>query len=73
MGEPPYEDGAHTQIWNGANEENKLINASYGRPLSNTSVAELWHLTWMSGDTEPTSLLWDFGSGYVRVMPEMQL
>jgi hypothetical protein len=71
--------GAHTQIWNGANgtdpvpRENQLINANYGQPVSNTSMAKVPDLTWLAGDTEPTSILWDSGSGYVRVMQEMPL
>jgi hypothetical protein len=80
--DPPYEYGAHTQIWNGANgnpvpSENKLVSASYGRQVRNTSVAKVDDETtfriWGSGDRIYASSLWDLGSGYVRVMQEMPL
>jgi hypothetical protein len=72
--------GAHTQIWNGANgipvpPENQLINANYGRPVSNTSMAKVDDdIDWVGvGRHIYASGLWDLGSGYVRVMQEMPL
>jgi hypothetical protein len=72
--------GAHTQIWNGANgipvpPENQLINANYGQPVSNTSMAKVDDdIDWVGvGRHIYASGLWDLGSGYVRVMQEMPL
>ena len=89
LGDANYEYGAHTQIWNGANgtdpvpRENQLVNASSGRSVSKTSVAEVG--AEIGEILDPfdrrarrvrrmnASDLWDLGSGGVRVMQEMPL
>jgi hypothetical protein len=85
-GDPNYAWGAHTQIWNGANgtdpvpRENQLINANYGREVSNTRTAKVDDdilTNWVGRVGEMRHIyasgLWDLGSGYVRVMQEMEL
>jgi hypothetical protein len=73
--------GAHTQIWNGANgmipvpSNNQLINANYGQPISNTSVAKVDDDIYWAGKGRHihASGLWDLGSGHVRAMQEVPL
>ena len=80
-GDPNYAWGAHTQIWNGANgtdpvpPPNKLVSASYGQEVSNTSMAKVADQIYWQGRSGNiySSGLWDLGSGYVRVMPELPL
>jgi len=80
-GDPNFDYGSHTQIWNGANgtdpvpPENKLVSASYGRSVSNTSVAEVDDEIYDAARSRRirASDLWDLGSGYVRVMEELPL
>ena len=80
-GDPNYRWGAHTQIWNGANgtdpvpPPNKLVSASYGQEVSNTSMAKVADQIYWQGRSGNiySSGLWDLGSGYVRVMPELPL
>ena len=80
-GDPNFDYGAHRQIWNGANGtdpvplENKLVSASYGRSVSNTSVAKVDDEIYDAATSRRirASDLWDLGSGYVRVMEELSL
>ena len=80
-GDPNYRWGAHTQIWNGANgtdpvpPANKLVSASYEQEVSNTSMAKVADQIYWQGRSGNiySSGLWDLGSGYVRVMPELPL
>ena len=80
-GDPNYRWGAHTQIWNGANgtdpvpPANKLVSASYEQEVSNTSMAKVADQIYWQGRSANiySSGLWDLGSGYVRVMPELPL
>jgi hypothetical protein len=72
------EYGAHTQIWNGANgtdpvpQENQLINANYGQPVSSTRMlkvddeASLFPPRVEERRHYYASGLWDLGAGYVR-------
>src|SRR5215204_3388220 len=72
--------GAHTQIWNGANGQpvppaSKLIEASSGQRVDRTMLAEVGDvLNWDGmGRSIYAATLWDYGAGYIRMMPEMPL
>jgi hypothetical protein len=66
--------GAHTQIWNGVNLENKT-DANYGQRVQNTGLIKLdENITWGGmGRSINASNLWDLGAGYVRGTGEYQL
>jgi hypothetical protein len=75
-----YQYGGHTQIWNGANgtdpvpRANQLINANYGQEVGTTSKRKVDDEIYeAAARTIKASDLWDLGSGYVRVMEEMEL